>query len=91
MKKHILTEILFLKKKWQEALEKKLDCKFIRINASKENYEADYEILRIQNLLVSLKTKELEKDIKQLKEKNNYKRLCKKRRRIPAQYTWFIV
>ena len=49
------------------------------------------KFLEYKHLLVSLKTKELEKDIKQLKEKNNYKRLCKKRRRIPAQYTWFIV
>ena len=45
------------------------------------------KLLEYKHLLVSLKTKELEKDIKQLKEKNNYKRLCKKRRRIPAQYT----
>ena len=34
MKKDMLTEILFLKKKRQEALEKILDCKFIRINTS---------------------------------------------------------
>ena len=33
MKKDMLTEILFLKKR-QEALEKILDCKFIRINTS---------------------------------------------------------
>ena len=31
---------LIFKKKRQEALEKKLDCKFIRINASKEGYNA---------------------------------------------------
>ena len=49
------------------------------------------KLLEYKHLLVSLKTKELEEDIKQLKEKNNYKKLCKKRRRIPAQYTWFIV
>ena len=34
MKKDILTETLLLRKKRQEALEKKLGCKFIRINAS---------------------------------------------------------
>ena len=41
MKKDILTEILFLKKKRQKALEKNLGCKFIRINTSKEQYNAD--------------------------------------------------
>ena len=43
MKKDILTEILLLKKR-QEGLEKKRDCNFIRINPSKENHDADYEI-----------------------------------------------
>ena len=48
MKKVILTETLSLKKKRQKALEKRLSCKFIRINTSKENYDADYEASRIQ-------------------------------------------
>ena len=34
MKNDILTETLLLRKKRQEALEKKLGCKFIRINTS---------------------------------------------------------
>ena len=34
MKKDILTETLRLRKKRQEALEKKLGCKFTRINTS---------------------------------------------------------
>ena len=59
MKKDILTEILFLKKKRQEALEKKNDCKFIRINTNKENYNADYEIGRIQTFICDLKNKKL--------------------------------
>ena len=69
MKKDILTGILFLKKKRQEALEKKLDCKFI--NTSKENY-VDYEIGRIQTFISKFKNKklrELEKENKELKEK----------------------
>ena len=37
MKKVILTEKLLLKKKIQEALEKKLNCEFIRSNTSWEN------------------------------------------------------
>ena len=34
---------LIFEKERQESLEKKLDCKFIIINTSKENYDADYE------------------------------------------------
>ena len=47
MKKDILTEILFLRKK---ALEKKLGCKFIRINTSnaKNGYDLDYEVGNIE-------------------------------------------
>ena len=43
MKKDILTETLLLRKKRQEALEKKLGCKFIRINTSnaKNSYDLD--------------------------------------------------
>ena len=39
-------ENLFLKKKRQERLEKKLSCKFIRINTSnaKKGYGTDYEV-----------------------------------------------
>ena len=49
---------LKFEEKIQEALEKKLNCTFIRINTSKENYDADYEASRIQMLLVILiKTK----------------------------------
>ena len=42
-------EILFLKKR-QEALEKKLGCKFIRINTSdaKRGYDTDFEVSKIQ-------------------------------------------
>ena len=48
---------LTFEEKRQKALEKKLNCKFIRINTSKENYHADYEASRIQTRSVSLKTK----------------------------------
>ena len=49
-----------------------LDCKFIRINISKENYDADYEIGRIQTFISKLrnkKSRELEKENEELKEK----------------------
>ena len=71
MKKRILTEILFFLKNRQEALKKKLDCNFIRINPSKENYDADYEIGRIQKLISEFKNKKLKKSEEELKEKLN--------------------
>ena len=46
-KGHVDRGLIFEKKR-QEALEKKLDCKFIRINTSKENYDARYEISKMQ-------------------------------------------
>ena len=54
----------------QKALEKKLNCKFIRINTSKENYDADYEASRIQTFINNFnknKIKELEDRIKNLR------------------------
>ena len=61
----------FVKKnKMQKALEKKLNCKFIRINTSKENYDADYEASRIQTFISNFnknKIKELEDEIKKWK------------------------
>ena len=47
---------LELKKKRQEALEKKLNCTFIGINTSKENYDPDYEVSRIQTLSVKFES-----------------------------------
>ena len=38
---------LEFEKKRQEALEKKLNCKFIRINTSSENFDVDYEASRM--------------------------------------------
>ena len=58
MKTGILTEILFLKKMRQIALEKNLGYKF---DTSKENYNAYYEIGRILIFICELKNKELEK------------------------------
>ena len=46
MKKATKAEILFLKKR-QKALEKRLGCKFIRIDTSdkKRVYDTDYEVI----------------------------------------------
>ena len=41
-KGHTDRDLIFEEKR-QKALEKKLNCKFIRINTSNENYDADYE------------------------------------------------
>ena len=68
MKKVILTETLFLKKKRQKALEKKLYCEFIRINASREGFDADYETSRIQKFISEFKEKEKDKKIKELED-----------------------
>ena len=51
MKKEKPTEILFFKKKDKNHQKKILDCKFIRININKENYDADYETGRIQTFI----------------------------------------
>ena len=58
-------------------LEEKLNCEFIIINTSKENYDADYEVSRIQVFISQFKEnkikekgnkiKELEEEIKKLK------------------------
>ena len=68
MKKVILTETLFLRRKDKKTLEKKLGCKFIRINASREGYDADYEASRIQTLISKFKERQLKK-LKELEDK----------------------
>ena len=73
MKKVILTEIYFWKKR-EKVLEKKLYCTFIRINTSKKSYDVDYEASRIQTFISDFnksKIKELEDKIKNLSVKNN--------------------
>ena len=61
---------LIFKEKRQKTLEKKLNWEFIRINTSRENYDANYEASRIQTLISNSnknKIKELEGEIKKLK------------------------
>ena len=65
-------ELIFEKKR-QEALEKKLGCKFIRINTSnaKKGYDTDYEVSKIQTFISKFKdkkTKEKENKIKELED-----------------------
>ena len=59
---------LIFEEKRQKVLEKKLDCKFIRINTSKEGYDADYEASRIQTFISKFKDRQLKKLNKKLKK-----------------------
>ena len=66
-------DIIFEKKR-QEALEKKIGCKFIRINTSAEErgYDIDYEVSKIQIFISKFKekkNKEKESKIKELDDK----------------------
>ena len=64
MKKVILTETLFLRRKTRSTRKKKLGCKLIRINMSKEGYNADYEASRVQTFINNLKNRKLKKNQK---------------------------
>ena len=67
-KGHINRDLTFERKR-QEALEKKLGCKFIRINTSKEGYNADYEASRVQTFISNFKSRELKKIEKESNKK----------------------
>ena len=45
-------------------LEKKLGCKFIRINASKEGYDVDYEVSSIQTFISKFRERQLKESHK---------------------------
>ena len=70
-KGHTNRDLIFEEKR-KKALEKKPGCKFIRINTSKEGYDADYEACRIQTFISKFKDRQLKnlnKKLKQLKDK----------------------
>ena len=52
---------LILEDKRQKPLEKEINCNFIRINTSRENYDADYEASRIQVFVSQFKDNEIKK------------------------------
>ena len=69
-KGHTDRDLEFEKKKRQEALEKKLKCRFIRFNTSKENFDVDYEVSKTQTFISQFKdnkNKKLEDEIEKLK------------------------
>ena len=52
---------------------KKLGCKFVRINTSKENYDPDYEVSmqnRMQTFIGESKDRKLKENRKRIKQKN---------------------
>ena len=67
-KGHVDRDLIF-EEKIQKALEKKLGCKFIRINTSKEGYNADYEASRVQTFISEFENEKFKK-IRRSKEKN---------------------
>ena len=67
-KGHTDRDLIFEEKR-QKALERKLSCKFIRINTSRENYDEDYEASRIQTFINKFKDKDKENEIKKLEDK----------------------
>ena len=70
-KGHTDRDLIFEEKR-QKALEKKLRCEFIKINKSKEGYDAVYEASRIQTFISKFKDrqlKELNRKLKELEDK----------------------
>ena len=71
-KGHTDRDLIFEEKR-QKALEKKLNCTFIRINTSRENFDADYEASEIQTFISQFKDnkiKERDNKIKEIDNKN---------------------
>ena len=69
-KDHTDRDLIFAEKR-EKALEKKLNCTFIRINTSKKNYDADYEASKIQVFISQFeenKIKERDNRIKALED-----------------------
>ena len=69
-KGHTDRDLIFEEKR-QKALEKKLNCTFIKISTSKENYDADYEASRIKTFISKFKDKEKENEVKKLEDEIN--------------------
>ena len=68
-KGHTDRDLIFEEKR-QKALEKKLNCTFIRINTSRENFDVDYEATRMQTFISEFKdnrNKNIKDEIEKLK------------------------
>ena len=59
---------LIFEEKRQKALEKKLNCEFVRINTSRENYDAGYEVSRMQTFISGSNKNKIKKLVDELKK-----------------------
>ena len=73
-KGHTDRDLIFEEKR-QKALEKKLGCKFIRINTSnaKNGYDLDYEVGNVQTFIDEFKNKKIKKLEKKIKKEKEIK------------------
>ena len=73
-KGHTDRDLIFEQKR-QKALEKKLGCKFIRINTSnaKNGYDLDYEVGNVQTFIDEFKNKKIKKLEKKIKKEKEIK------------------
>ena len=81
-KEHTDRDIIFEEKR-QEAFEKKLGCKFIRINTSnaKNCYDLDYEVGNVQTFIDQFKNKKIKKIEKNINKRKRNERESRKKMR----------
>ena len=79
-KRHTDGNLIFEEKR-QKALQKKLGCKFIRINTSnaKNSYDLDYEVGNVQAFIDEFKNKKNKKNRKTINKIKRNKRETRKR------------
>ena len=69
-KGHTDRDLIFEQKR-EEALEKKLNCTFIRFNTSKENFDVNYELGKIQMFISQFKDDKIKEKGDKIKEIDN--------------------
>ena len=69
-KGHTDKDLIFEQKR-EEALEKKLNCTFIRFNTSKENFDVNYELGKIQMFISQFKDDKIKEKSDKIKEIDN--------------------
>ena len=69
-KGHTNRDLKFEQKR-QEALEKKLNCTFIRINTSRKNFDVNYEFGKIQMFIIQFKDDKIKERDDKIKEIGN--------------------
>ena len=69
-KGHTDRDLIFEEKR-QKALEKKLNCTFIRINTSKEIFNVDHQASRIKTFISQFKDNKIKEKDNEIKKKDN--------------------